>query len=583
MQTEITERKLAEEQIASLAKFAEENPAPVLRVSTDGKIIYVNPAARPIMDEWQSQDGGNLPEPIREALQHVVDSKVWKQIEFEHRDLTIALSMVPVLENGYVNLYGSDITDRKRAEDQLRQVREREALHVMQTPLGVIEWNLNFEVTAWNPGAERIFGYSKKQAMGKHASFIVPESVKAHVDTVWEQLLQHTGGTRSTNDNVRKDGRTIQIEWFNTPLVDAQGDAIAVASLVQDVTEERQTQVALEATNRRLEEALAELRSTQDQLVQQERLNALGTMASGVAHDFNNALSPILGYCDILLTYPKVLDDKSQTAEYIRTISTAAKDAAAVVDRLREFYRHREDAELFQVVDLNQLVIDAISLSQPRWQAMAQAAGSHIELQTDLTPDLPLVAGNQSDLRTVLTNLIFNAVDAMPNGGTLTISTRMSGERVQLGVSDTGVGMTDQVRSRAFELFFTTKGDSGTGLGLAMVFGIVNRHGGEIDLESEVGKGSSFSIRLPMQKETPVVAKQLEIERVSRSLHILLADDDPAVRKLLGDYLSRDGHTIESVADGQAALTKFQEGEFDLVITDRGCTSSKQVGQKGSL
>ena len=155
-----------------------------------------------------------MPDALRETLERAIDSKLWKQIEFQHRDQTFAMTMVPILENGYLNLYGSDITDRKRAEEQLRQAREREALHVMQTPLAVIEWNLDFEVAAWNPGAERIFGYSQSEAMGKHASFIVPELFKAHVDAVWEQLLQQKGGARSTNENVRKDEETIQCEWF---------------------------------------------------------------------------------------------------------------------------------------------------------------------------------------------------------------------------------------------------------------------------------------------------------------------------------------------------------------------------------
>ena len=337
---------------------------------------------------------------------------------------------------------------------------------------------------------------------------LVQSIPRAQVDTICEQLGQQKGSAHRTNENVRKDGTAIQCEWFDTPLVGAKGNTIAIASLVQDVTEERQTQVKLEETNRRLEETLSELQSNQEQMVRQERLNALGTMASGIAHDFNNALGPILGYSDILLTYPETLDDKNQTSEYMRAINTSAKDAATVVDRLREFYRHREDTELLLPVDLNQVAREAISLSQPRWKGMAQAKGSNIVIRSELASDLPLVEGNESNLRTVLTNLILNAVDAMPEGGTLTISTQQVGEWVQVGVSDTGVGMTDQVRSRALEPFFTTKGDSGTGLGLAMVFGIVNRHGGEIDIESQVGKGSTFLVRLPVRTATPTVTQQ---------------------------------------------------------------------------
>ena len=339
---------------------------------------------------------------------------------------------------------------------------------------------------------------------------------------------------------------------------------------MQDVTEQSQTQAALEESNRRLEETLTELRSTQAQAVRQGRLQALGTMASGVAHDFNNALGPILGYSDILLTYPETLDDKRRTTDYLRIINTSAKDAAAVVNRLKEFYRHREDSEVLQPVDLNQTIGEALSLTQPRWKDMAQAKGGAINLLTELHSDLPLIAGGESNLRTVLTNLVLNAVDAMPKGGTLTISTKPHDEWVRIDVSDTGTGMTEDVMTRAFEPFFTTKGEDGTGLGLAMVFGTVERHGGKIDIQSEPGRGSTFSLFLPVLETSAKVDQLPDRQKPPRSLHVLVADDESVMQHLLGDYLERDGHTVTVAADGQEALQKFRSGEFDLVITDRG-------------
>ena len=467
----------------SLARFPAENPDPVLRIANDGEILYANHAGRLVLGDRVSENRVVAPDSLRQQVEEVVRSQSVKKIESRHGDRVFSLTIVPHQEAGYVNMFGSDITDSKLAQEELLKAREREALHVEQTPLGVIEWNLDFEVAAWNPAAERIFGHSTSEAMGRHASLILPESVESHVDTVWEQLLSQKGGARSTNENIPKDGATILCEWFNTPLVDTHGNVIAVASLVEDVTEQRQTQAALEESNRRLEETLTELRSTQEQVIRQERLQALGTMASGVAHDFNNALGPILGYSDILLTYPEALDDKGRATEYVRTINTSAKDAAAVVDRLREFYRQREDTEVMQPVNLNQAIREVISLTQPRWKGMAQAKGGTINLLTELHSNPPLIEGDESNLRTALTNLVLNAVDAMPKGGTLTISTRPQGEWVRIGVSDTGTGMTEDVRRRALEPFFTTKGEDGTGLGLAMVLGIVERHGGKIDIQ----------------------------------------------------------------------------------------------------
>ncbi len=330
------------------------------------------------------------------------------------------------------------------------------------------------------------------------------------------------------------------------------------------------TNESLEETNQRLEETLAELRSTQERMIQQERLKALGTMASGIAHDFNNALGSILGYSDVLLTFPETLDDNAQTTEYIRTINTSAKDAAAVVDRLREFYRHRDDGEVLQPIDVNSVVREAISMSQPRWKGMAQAEGVDIELRTELASDIPQIGGNESNLRSALTNLIFNAVDAMPEGGTLTISTDREDGWVRIVVVDTGTGMSEETKSRALEPFFSTKEERGTGLGLATVFGIVSRHGGRIDFTSELGKGTEFTVLLPLPRSTLAAKDDPEDQTMTRTLHILVAEDEPKMQRLLSEYLTRDGHTVELAPDGVEALRKFSEGDFDLVITDRG-------------
>ena len=266
-----------------------------------------------------------------------------------------------------------------------------------------------------------------------------------------------------------------------------------------EIIREVANSLAVAIQNARLHEQVQQhalqLEQTQQQVIQQEHLSALGQMASGIAHDFNNALSPILGFSELLLTRPEYLDDKPKATHYLQTVNTAAKDAAHVVRHPREFYRHRKQGEIFHPVNLNRLVKEVISLTQPKWKDQAQLNGISIKVETELQ-SLPRLTGNAAELREVLTNLIFNAVDAMPSDGTITLRTRFDDQHVHLEVSDTGVGMTNEVPQRCLEPFFTTKGGKGTGLGLSMMFGIIQRHKEEIDIQSEVERGTTLHIRL---------------------------------------------------------------------------------------
>jgi signal transduction histidine kinase len=332
-------------------------------------------------------------------------------------------------------------------------------------------------------------------------------------------------------------------------------------SLLAEIAQHRESE-------ERLQHVLEDLRDAQQRVIQQERLRALGGMASGIAHDFNNALVGILGISELLLYHPENLEDKQKTKRYVEMINTSAKDAAEIVNRLREFYRHREGRDVFQMVDLNQLVEDAVSLTQPMWKTQAEAKNISITLQKDLQ-NIPPVAGDASELREVLTNLIFNAVDAMPRDGTVVIRTRGDDSQVTLEVSDTGTGMTDEVRQRCLEPFFTTKGAHGTGLGLSMVYGIVQRHQGTIDINSEIGKGSTFIIRIPHQTAKPQSVLPSQPVKALQPLHMLLVDDEVMVRKIIGEYLKNDGHTVEVADSGRDALEKFHKGQFDLVVVDR--------------
>ena len=335
---------------------------------------------------------------------------------------------------------------------------------------------------------------------------------------------------------------------------------------LEQLVEERTAE--LRETNRHLEEALKTVAATQKQVVQQERLRALGEMASGIAHDFNNTLTPIMGYSELLLMNPEMFEDRENVTRLLETILAAAQDASNVVHRLREFYRTREQADLFRPVNLNQVVKQVITLTRPRWQGQAQETGVDIRVQPELG-EVALIRGDESELREVLINLIFNAVDAMPAGGTLSLRTRQDGPEVVVEVADTGEGMDEETRQRCLEPFFTTKGDKGTGLGLATTFGVMQRHEGTIEIHSEKGKGTTISLRLPNEREVGGPEDTPGEQAAPASLRILVVDDDPLVREVIEEYLALDGHRVVAVSSGREALEEFRQEGFDVVFTDR--------------
>ena len=311
-----------------------------------------------------------------------------------------------------------------------------------------------------------------------------------------------------------------------------------------------------------LRAALEEIETTQQQVVQGQRLKALGEMAGGVAHDFNNALAVILGRTRLLLEQTP----DSEVQRQLQVIEKAASDAAQTVRRIQEFTRIKPTRP-FQSVDLNCIVEEVIELTRSRWKDEAQAFGVAYDIRVETSP-VPPVAGDPSELREALTNLLFNALDAMPQGGQVTFQIGGENGCVHCIVSDTGIGMTEEVRQRVFDPFFTTKGPRGTGLGLSVVYGIVARHKGNIEVETEVGKGSAFAIRLPICFKVPDATLSLPSAPPARSARILVIDDEPEIREVLSDLLTRQGHAVATSADGKSGVTRLQDRSFDLVITD---------------
>ena len=334
-----------------------------------------------------------------------------------------------------------------------------------------------------------------------------------------------------------------------------------------------------------LQQAYEDLRQTQKAMLQQERLLALGQMASGIAHDINNAISPVSLYTELLLQQEQGLSARGRGQ--LETIQRAIDDVARPVMRMREFYRQREPQLTLLPVDLNALVTQVVDLTRARWHDMAQQRSVSIEMRTELAPALPLIMGADNEIREALINLIFNAVDAMPVGGPLTLRTRVTQvqgagsnevtvrDRVQVEVIDSGVGMDEATRRRCLEPFFTTKGERGTGLGLAMVYGAMQRHSGDIEIDSTPGQGTTMrlSFAVPIM---PAVGAVASTDRASvPPLRILLVDDDPMVLKSLADILESDGHSVTATNGGQAGIDAFlaahaQGQTFAVVITDLG-------------
>ena len=323
---------------------------------------------------------------------------------------------------------------------------------------------------------------------------------------------------------------------------------------------------------------IAEQERIREQFSQMEKLSALGELASGVAHDFNNTLAGILGRAQLILR----TNDPEKIQRGLNIIIKTAEDGAKTVKRIQDFARQRRDHD-FEPVSIDQILFDVSEITRPRWKDRAEASNVQITLDLQIRSKAK-VMGDESELREVLVNMVFNAVDAMPDGGNLTLAAEDVDGSVVVSVGDTGTGMPTEVKSRIFDPFFTTKGKAGMGLGLAVSFGIIRRHEGSVEVESEVGNGTKFKIILPKAEVTEVPDLVAEIARLpletsntsaSRSFDgpqpkILVVDDEEPVRELLRDLLESEGCRVYLAPGGREALSLFAVQKFDGVFTDVG-------------
>jgi CheY-like chemotaxis protein len=331
----------------------------------------------------------------------------------------------------------------------------------------------------------------------------------------------------------------------------------------------KQAEAALRQSIEEKTRALEDLAAAQDRLVRTERLRALGEMAAGVAHDFNNLLAVVLGRTELLLARFGSWDPA--IARGLEAVRRAGLDGKQTVRRILEFTRTRQTRPPGRV-DLGEVLREVLELNRPRWKDEAQARGVRYDVAVVVGGDpLPLVAGRPEELREVFTNLLVNALEAMPDGGRFTFRVTPDPPGATVRAEDTGCGMSEATRQRLFEPFFTTKGARGTGLGLAVSWGIVTRYGGTIEVESLPGAGSTFVVRLPpgpvlAGSETP--AAPALATPAHRAARILIVDDEVEVRAVLRDILAGQGYAVAEADDGAEALARCAEGLFDLLVTD---------------
>ncbi|HTW63122.1 MAG TPA: PAS domain S-box protein [Bryobacteraceae bacterium] len=470
-------------------------------------------------------------------------------------------------ENRLVYAVARDVSDHSSTEQELARVNQILSTVLLSAPLPIWASDPEGRIQFWNESAECVLGWTAEEVLQGQPPDSLPRCTGEKEP---ERLL---GDKRSWR---RKDGSTREFRFWTAPLYE-NGAACGTLGMAVDVTE--YDAEVYEA----LQRAYDDLRNTRDAVMQHERLRVLGQMASGIAHDINNALAPMKLYTQVLLEDERGLTQQGRAS--LITIRKAIDDVTETVARLREFYRPTEPPALVPL-RLNDLSHEVLDLTRARWRDISQQAGIAIEVATELSADLPLVLGIESEIREAVINLIFNAVDAMPSGGTLTLRTgiRETDALVQqetavayayIEVADTGSGMDENTLRRCMEPFFTTKGERGTGLGLAMVYGIAQRNNGSIEIESTPGKGTTMRLRFPIPR-SPVAQLNAAIEtEVFSPRRILVVDDDPLVAEVMRDILHRDGHQVTVVEGGEAGISAFREASksgapFEIVLTDLG-------------
>jgi PAS domain S-box-containing protein len=443
-----------------------------------------------------------------------------------------------------------------RSRHTLMVSEQRFRALVEQSPFGIQVLASDGATVQVNPAWQRLSGHSEPQGGGVADERLQPALERAFL------------GLKAETNPVQKENG-LWVRSFVYPIKDHYGVVRNVIVMHEDVTEAKRAESEARAVT-------AELSQVKHAVLQQERLRALGQMAGGIAHDINNAISPAAMYVEALLEQDQTLNPRAR--ERLSIVQQAIAAVVQTVARLREFCRPRETQAAREAVNVNELVEQSVALTRARWQTMSMGKGISIQTKLELAEGLPAILGSASEIRDAIVNLIFNAVDAMPEGGTITLQTRALPNSTVIEVRDTGTGMDEQTRRRCLEPFFSTKGEHGNGLGLAMVYGMLKRHDGEIEIVSEPDRGTTMRMLFPsersrVERQAPASKPQDGTRHPTTGARILVADDDPALLESLRAALESDGHHVLTADDGQSAIDAFEAADrsgspFAAVITD---------------
>jgi PAS domain S-box-containing protein len=440
-----------------------------------------------------------------------------------------------------------------------------------ESPIGMEIFDADGELKNINRSCLNIFGISEIHRIMKFNLFNDPnipetekekllrgETVRCECHFDFEKIKQR--GLYQTS----RSGAAI-INLIISPLK-KNDNIVGFLAQLQDVSAQKHLEETLTRASR-------ELQQTQKIFMQQERLRIMGQIASGMAHDISNHLVPIIGHLDLLLNSDEVLPTSLQ--EKIEAIQIAATDIASTIDRLRDFYRLQKQGRVSSI-NLNVIIKQAINLTRFRWKNETQRRGRVIEIRQDLQQDLPQFSGVESEIRDALINLMLNAIDAIPQHGSITIRSRFLESHVILEVEDTGKGMDEETLRYCTEPFFTTKCLAGSGLGLVMVKGTMERYRGKVAISSKAGEGTTVKLCFPYLHEVePKFPEPPELSAEPCPLHILYVENEPTVQAVTRKMLEKDGHQVVVAGDGKTALAALfykqqQNRPFDLVITDLG-------------
>jgi PAS domain S-box-containing protein len=464
--------------------------------------------------------------------------------------------------------------------------QQRLALHIEQAPLAAIEWDDHFQVTAWNRAAEKIFGYSAEEAIGAHASFILPE--QADLPRVVEDLFQTTGTSYNRSRNITKDGKIIECDWYNTKLVNRSGAVIGVASLAQDITERLQAETQVRETMEQLKQATEAAEKAR--IAADEASRAKSQFLANMSHEIRTPMTVFM----VALEHLLLIDRNPERRKLLEMAGQSAQRLHALIDDILDISRIEA-----RKVDLEEEPFDLRGCVQSTVEMMRfKAQEKNLPLEIDLSPDLPsLVLGDQDRLGQILFNLVGNAIK-FTDEGKVEVSVRVRENGLEFTVSDTGVGIPEDKRDLIFQSF--SQADSsfrrkfgGSGLGLAISQGLVHLMGGEIGVRSWEGRGSVFHFTLPLktvpQRSPEPAAEQVEARGAeSQGARVLLAEDEPMIRDLILTSLARGGWFAEAAENGLEAVRKWEKGGFDLIIMDlqmpglNGIEATRQIrGKKG--